>query len=145
MANAGQFLDQEWINIPALRAFLHGNVAGCIGADADRDASSSRPFPQVGEIQIKSEALDDPLRVSVKAEPQSAGLPRQTSSAAKVRTTFEGGREVMELLSDSDESDIEEVSGDLTRSASRSSSIFPPPEEIGTDFFVHSNSTYDVE
>ncbi|KAJ6448961.1 hypothetical protein DFH09DRAFT_1404608 [Mycena vulgaris] len=115
----------EFMFAPA--AFLDGNAA-----DAAHDASSSRPSPRSGAVRIKSEGLDDPLRVSVKAEPQSAGLPRQTSPAAKVRTTFEGGRTVLELLFDSDESDIEEVSGDLTRSASRSS-IFPSPEEIDVD------------
>ncbi|KAJ7720978.1 hypothetical protein DFH07DRAFT_972444 [Mycena maculata] len=46
----------------------------------------------------------------------------------KIRTSYEGGREVLEISSDS-ESDADEISGELTRGASRSSSVYHPPED----------------
>ncbi|KAJ6587399.1 hypothetical protein B0H10DRAFT_1961405 [Mycena sp. CBHHK59/15] len=63
-------------------------------------------------------------------------LPGLPAAPVKIQALYEGGREVLEILSDSetepepdlDDSDIEEVSGELTRQASRSSSIIPPPD-----------------
>ncbi|KAJ6567503.1 hypothetical protein B0H10DRAFT_2238590 [Mycena sp. CBHHK59/15] len=110
-SNAGRFLDQEWIDVPTLNQFLGRNAP-------------DRPTPTR----------------SVKAEPQSVVIPRKTATSVKIRTSYEGSREVLELSSDSeahvaDDSDIE-VSEELTRAVSRSSSVFPPPAVIEVE---HSN------
>ncbi|KAJ6609732.1 hypothetical protein B0H10DRAFT_2193725 [Mycena sp. CBHHK59/15] len=106
-SNAGRFLDQEWIDVPTLNQFLGRNAP-------------DRPTPTR----------------SVKAEPQSVVIPRKTATSVKIRTSYEGSREVLELSSDSeahvaDDSDIE-VSEELTRAVSRSSSVFPPPARLST-------------
>ncbi|KAJ7482862.1 hypothetical protein B0H11DRAFT_2232241 [Mycena galericulata] len=133
MLNAGRFLDNKWIDIPALRDFLTRNVS-----DAGHDASSARLSPPSASIPIKIEtserlALWEPA-ISVKPEPQST-LPPPNPNSIKVRTLYEGGREVLELQSNSEveDSDIEEVSGELNRAVSRSSSIPTPCDQIDAD------------
>ncbi|KAJ7502216.1 hypothetical protein B0H11DRAFT_2365550 [Mycena galericulata] len=106
-SNAGRFLDHEWIDIPALREFL-GNSA----PEAGSDASSTR--------STRLSACPD-LAQTLSAPPTSF----------KIRTSYEGGREVLEISSDS-ESDADEISGDLTRGASRSSSVYHPPDDNDT-------------
>ncbi|KAJ6597423.1 hypothetical protein B0H10DRAFT_2196942 [Mycena sp. CBHHK59/15] len=118
-SNAGRFLDQEWIDVPTLKQFLGRNVS-----DAGHVASSTRSFAPSDSVCIKIEA----------PEPQSVVIPRKTATSVKIRTSYEGSREVLELSSDSeahvaDDSDIE-VSEELTRAVSRSSSVFPPPAVI---------------
>ncbi|KAJ6606762.1 hypothetical protein B0H10DRAFT_1956851 [Mycena sp. CBHHK59/15] len=126
-SNAGRFLDQEWIDVPTLKQFLGRNVS-----DAGHVASSTRSFAPSDSVCIKIEAPDRPTPTrSVKAEPQSVVIPRKTATSVKIRTSYEGSREVLELSSDSeahvaDDSDIE-VSEKLTRAVSRSSSVFSPP------------------
>ncbi|KAJ7484769.1 hypothetical protein B0H11DRAFT_2279492 [Mycena galericulata] len=114
--NAGRFLDHEWIDIPALREFL-GNSAPEAGSDAS-STRSTRLSACPDLVRIKTEGAD-PLPLS--APPTSF----------KIRTSYEGGREVLEISSDS-ESDADEISGDLTRGASRSSSVYHPPDDNGT-------------
>ncbi|KAJ6587751.1 hypothetical protein B0H10DRAFT_1954453 [Mycena sp. CBHHK59/15] len=129
-SNAGRFLDQEWIDVPTLKQFLGRNVS-----DAGHVASSTCSFAPSDSVCIKIEAPDRPTPTrSVKAEPQSVVIPRKTATSVKIRTSYEGNREVLELSSDSeahvaDDSDIE-VSEELTRAVSRSSSVFPPPAVI---------------
>ncbi|KAJ7450993.1 hypothetical protein B0H11DRAFT_2246571 [Mycena galericulata] len=115
-SNAGRFLDHEWIDIPALREFL-GNSAPEAGSDAS-STRSTRLSACPDLVRIKTEGAD-PLPLS--APPTSF----------KIRTSYEGGREVLEISSDS-ESDADEISGDLTRGASRSSSVYHPPDDNGT-------------
>ncbi|KAJ7467361.1 hypothetical protein B0H11DRAFT_2197322 [Mycena galericulata] len=112
-SNAGRFLDHEWIDIPALREFL-GNSAPEAGSDAS-STRSTRLSACPDLVRIKTEGAD-PLPLS--APPTSF----------KIRTSYEGGREVLEISSDS-ESDADEISGDLTRGASRSSSVYHPPDD----------------
>ncbi|KAJ7473902.1 hypothetical protein B0H11DRAFT_2429838 [Mycena galericulata] len=93
----GGFLDHEWIDIPALREFL-GNSAPEAGSDAS-STLSTRLSACPDLVHIKTEGAD-PLPLS--APPTSF----------KIRTSYEGGREVLEISSDS-ESDADEISGDL--------------------------------
>ncbi|KAJ7464247.1 hypothetical protein B0H11DRAFT_1870607 [Mycena galericulata] len=135
LSNAGRFLNNEWIDIPALRDFLARNVP-----DAGHDASSARLSSPSASIPIKIETSERPASwkpdISVKAEPRPMMIPPpNTSASIKIRTLYEGGREVLELQSDSEveDSDIEEVSGELTRAVSRSSSIPTPCDQIDVD------------
>ncbi|KAJ7737454.1 hypothetical protein DFH07DRAFT_779367 [Mycena maculata] len=116
--HTGRFLDHEWIDIPTLREFL--------GPDAGADASLTRRSISSCSVDIKIEGAERPVpsapNLSVKTEPRSTTLPHKTLASVKIRTSYVGGREVLELSSDSEgeDSDIQEVSGELTRAASRS-------------------------
>ncbi|KAJ7434886.1 hypothetical protein B0H11DRAFT_2369439 [Mycena galericulata] len=127
-SNAGRFLDHKWIDIPALREFL-GNSAPEAGSDAS-STRSTRLSACPDLVRIKTEGAD-PLPLS--APPTSF----------KIRTSYEGGREVLEISSVRNllriipETPIffryaDEISGDLTRGASRSSSIYHPPDDNDT-------------
>lgn len=125
-ANSDLFRGYDWIDVPALREFFDRNAS-----DA---GSSTRPPGSSDLVCIKTEApaysgLSISM-VSVKSEPHSTALPRKPSGSLN---------EVIDLVSDSEDEAGEgsdfEVSKELTRPASRSSSIFPLPEDIGT-FFV---------
>jgi hypothetical protein len=77
-------------------------------------------------VRVKIEA---PLPSVVKAEPQMIRLS-QASADIKMRTLNESGREIFELLSDS-EPDADEPDSDLEvmhalQRTSRSSSVIPP-------------------
>ncbi|KAJ7455399.1 hypothetical protein FB451DRAFT_1184196 [Mycena latifolia] len=92
-ANATQFLDHDWVDIPALKKYLR------LDENASQDASSTRSIPVSDSVRVKIEA-PAPV-ISVKAEPEACGLP-ETSPHVKTRTSQEGGHEVIELLSDSE-------------------------------------------
>ncbi|KAJ6632430.1 hypothetical protein B0H10DRAFT_1938053 [Mycena sp. CBHHK59/15] len=133
-ANPGLFLDHEWIDISILREFLCRSIP-----DAGVVVSSMHPSDSI-HVKIEAPERLAPMvpTISVKAELQSMVLSRETSTSAKICTSYEGGREVLELLFDSeaevaDDSDIGEVSEELTRLASRSSSVFPLLVEIAVD------------
>ncbi|KAJ6549308.1 hypothetical protein DFH09DRAFT_1502776 [Mycena vulgaris] len=121
-SNAAVFLDNAWIDVSQLRSFLRERESG--------HASSLTRLPRV-----KHENPDLALAAVVKVEPGSKpALPRK----AIFRTRTEAGREIVEILSDSD-SDPEsanngtgvdfdpdfEVADALLRS-SRSSSVHAP-------------------
>ncbi|KAJ7629844.1 hypothetical protein B0H17DRAFT_1150437 [Mycena rosella] len=151
-ANPGMFLDHEWIDIRSLRQHLAVPVP-C----ASLDASSMRPIvPDPVSVKIEAPLLPV-LRasaVAVKAEPEAPGLPSR-SAPIKMRVPTEGGREVLELLSDSEpdasgvESDLEVVQA--LKPTSRSSSIIPFDFIPGSDntesaiFGTASSSPEDFE
>ncbi|KAJ7634312.1 hypothetical protein B0H17DRAFT_1149724 [Mycena rosella] len=119
------FRDHESIDIRSLRQHLAVPVP-C----ASLDAPSTRPIvPDPVSVKIEAPLLPV-LRasaVAVKAEPEVPGLPSR-SAPIKTRVLTEGGRELLELLSDS-EPDASGVESDLEVQAlkptSRSSSIIP--------------------
>lgn len=121
--NAAQFLDHEWIDVPTLKRFLSRQDSGAGDPPSMCHSSSGVPNPAT---LVTSEPAPT---IAVKPEPQLVLLPAKPAAPVKIRTSYEGGREVLELSSDSEPepdletSDIEEVAGELTRSASRSSSI----------------------
>ncbi|KAJ7434269.1 hypothetical protein B0H11DRAFT_2118810 [Mycena galericulata] len=133
--NAGKFLDHEWVDIPTLKEYLHQ-----IHQNPDLDASSTRPATPSDPVRVK---IETPLpsatprpAISVKAEPQPIRLPPPAGdSPIKMRTLTEGGREVIEVLSDS-ESDAADSDSDLEvmevlQTTSRSSSTIPTPCDAG--------------
>ncbi|KAJ7438913.1 hypothetical protein B0H11DRAFT_2356610 [Mycena galericulata] len=124
--NATKFLNYEWVNISDLREYMQQTTAGSVlGASTAYLSTVSDP------VRVKIEPVSAPGPPDpVKAEPQAVILP-QISDDIKMRTLNEGGREVFELLSDSepepDESDGNsdaEVMETLQRT-SRSSSAVP--------------------
>ncbi|KAJ7434188.1 hypothetical protein B0H11DRAFT_1938859 [Mycena galericulata] len=133
--NAGKFLDHEWVDIPTLKEYLHQ-----IHQNPGLDASSTRPATPSDPVRVK---IETPLpsatprpAISVKAEPQPIRLPPPAGdSPIKMRTLTEGGREVIEVLSDS-ESDAADSDSDLEvmevlQTTSRSSSTIPTPCDAG--------------
>ncbi|KAJ7693159.1 hypothetical protein B0H17DRAFT_1060317 [Mycena rosella] len=85
-SNAAVFLDNAWIDVSELRSFLRERDSG--------PSSLTLPPPRV-----KLENPDLALAVFVKVEPGSKpALP----SKPVFRTRTEGGREIFEILSDSD-------------------------------------------
>ncbi|KAJ6614357.1 hypothetical protein B0H10DRAFT_2436006 [Mycena sp. CBHHK59/15] len=98
-ANPHVFLDTAWINISALQSFLEARDRG----DFERDTiliPSSSPEPPATLIKREFGASDvSSMDLTVKSEPTSVPLPFRT------RSLTEGDREVIELLSDSDEDD----------------------------------------
>ncbi|KAJ7469270.1 hypothetical protein B0H11DRAFT_2435698 [Mycena galericulata] len=124
--NATKFLNYEWVNISDLREYMQQTTAGSVlGASTAYLSTVSDPV----RVKIEPVSAPDPPD-PVKAEPQAVILP-QISDDIKMRTLNEGGREVFELLSDSepepDESDGNsdaEVMETLQRT-SRSSSAVP--------------------
>ncbi|KAJ7476393.1 hypothetical protein B0H11DRAFT_1810084 [Mycena galericulata] len=133
--NAGKFLDHEWVDIPTLKEYLRQ-----IHQNPGLDASSTRPATPSDPVRVK---IETPLpsttprpAISVKAEPQPIRLPPPAGdSAIKMRTLTEGGREVIEVLSDSDsdaadsDSDLEVM--EVLQTTSRSSSTIPTPCDAG--------------
>ncbi|KAJ7094972.1 hypothetical protein C8R44DRAFT_989559 [Mycena epipterygia] len=135
-ANSDLFRGYDWIDVPALEFF---------DRNASDAGSSTRPPGSSDLVCVKTEApaysgLSISM-VSVKSEPQSTALPRQPSGSLN---------EVIDLVSDSEDEAGEgsdfEVSKELTRSASRSSSIFPLSEDIVfDDTDAASRSVIDLE
>ncbi|KAJ7663311.1 hypothetical protein DFH06DRAFT_1395515 [Mycena polygramma] len=93
-ANPGVFLDTSWVSIPALRCFLEArDCGGILGSSPAATAAASR-------VKREIDASDASFNtVTVKPEPAPTSLP------FRVRSVMDGGREVMELLSDSDDED----------------------------------------
>ncbi|KAJ7920260.1 hypothetical protein B0H13DRAFT_2268255 [Mycena leptocephala] len=111
-SNAAQFLDLNWIEVLALRKFLEQKIS--------IHASGSNT-----------------LTISVKSELQLISLSR-VSGAVKLRTLNQGGREILELISESEaeESDPDcdvEVTAALMRTSSRFSSTIPQSDAMDTD------------
>ncbi|KAJ6624569.1 hypothetical protein B0H10DRAFT_2186634 [Mycena sp. CBHHK59/15] len=148
--NAARFLDHEWIDIPTVKTFLSRHESGA--SDPSSTRSSVLPDPAPSPL-VKTEPVHDARVIVVKSEPQLVHLPGLPAAPVKIQALYEGGREVLEILSDSetepepdpDDSDIEEVSGELTRQASRSSSIIPPPDVDTVEDKMSSSSDSDVE
>ncbi|KAJ7300409.1 hypothetical protein DFH08DRAFT_828478 [Mycena albidolilacea] len=119
--NAGQFLDHDWVNIELFREYLQRT-----GQTPVPDASSTPPS---ASVRIKIESRAPLVPDIVKAEPEAITVPR--ASNVKMRTLNEGGREVLELLSESEPDDSGEASDlevmEVLRHTSRSSSAAPPP------------------
>ncbi|KAJ6615683.1 hypothetical protein B0H10DRAFT_1949699 [Mycena sp. CBHHK59/15] len=112
-ANAAKFLDHEWVDMAALCEFLQQQAQ-----NSTTGASTTRASTITDTIRIKIEATPSS---AVKAEPQ----------IARMRTLNNGGREIFELLSDSEpETDQPECESDLEviealQRDSRSSSLIP--------------------
>ncbi|KAJ7112587.1 hypothetical protein C8R44DRAFT_797656 [Mycena epipterygia] len=124
-SNAGRFLDYEWINIAFLREFL-ARDQGDAGLDASN--ASTRPSGPSDLVPVKVEPTQNPYLPGSALLAEGEG-ELHTAPAVKMRTVNEGDREIIELLSDSeldptDNSDVE-VSEELMRAASRSSSVLP--------------------
>ncbi|KAJ6616934.1 hypothetical protein B0H10DRAFT_2387657 [Mycena sp. CBHHK59/15] len=121
-ANAAKFLDHEWVDMAALREFLQQQAQ-----NSTTGASTTRASTITDTIRIKIEATPSS---AVKAEPQIACVP-PASAEIKMRTLNDGGREIFELLSDSEpETDQPECKSDLEviealQRDSRSSSVIP--------------------
>ncbi|KAJ6559005.1 hypothetical protein B0H10DRAFT_2120100 [Mycena sp. CBHHK59/15] len=119
-------------------------------SDPSSTRSSVLPDPAPSPL-VKTEPVHDARVIVVKSEPQLVHLPGLPAAPVKIQALYEGGREVLEILSDSetepepdpDDSDIEEVSGELTRQASRSSSIIPPPDVDTVEDKMSSSSDSD--
>jgi hypothetical protein len=95
-ANPHLFLDTSWISIPALRSFLQARDRG----GSERDTAVVIPSVEPTRVKLEFDASNAPMTgLAVKSEPISGLLPVRT------RSQLEGGREVIELLSDSDEDD----------------------------------------
>ncbi|KAJ7138486.1 hypothetical protein C8R43DRAFT_1109764 [Mycena crocata] len=130
--NATQFLDHEWIDIPTLKGYLCRNYPVAAVTPSTRVS----PSPLV-KIEDSAPVLRAPTlpTASVKTEASVPSISSVSSATARVRICCEHGREVVELLSDSDaddgDSDIQEISEALTRGASRSSS--PPRGMLDLD------------
>lgn len=120
-ANSDLFRGYDWIDIPALKEFSTRN--------ASDPGTSMRNSASDDLIRVKTETPTHSAlsasTISIKPEPQLTALPPKPPGS---------GTEVIDLVSDSEDEAEEdsdfEVSKELTRSASRSSSIFPLPEDI---------------
>ncbi|KAJ7232469.1 hypothetical protein B0H12DRAFT_1076840 [Mycena haematopus] len=98
--NAAKFLDHEWVDIALLKEYLqHTNQNPAV------------PDP----VRVKIEAPQPP--VVIKAEPQVTSLP-QSSGDIKMRAVEENGKQVFELLSDS-EPDADGQDGSIDKLASQ--------------------------
>ncbi|KAJ7726004.1 hypothetical protein DFH07DRAFT_782869 [Mycena maculata] len=81
------------------------------------DASLKRRSTSSCLIRIEIEGAERPApwapNLSVKTELRSTSLPHKTLASVKIRTSYVGGREVLELSSDSEreDSDIQDMSG----------------------------------
>ncbi|KAJ7785121.1 hypothetical protein DFH07DRAFT_934967 [Mycena maculata] len=123
--NPGKFLDQDWVDVTLLREYL--------AADSTTDATTCS-FAATDLIAVKIEgSLPPPIPgpgISVKSEPQVIELPRTTGDI-KMRILSEGGKDIFELLSDSEPetSDIDEVLATL-QNASRSSTAPPDVDDL---------------
>ncbi|KAJ6530760.1 hypothetical protein B0H19DRAFT_1328025 [Mycena capillaripes] len=122
-ANAAVFLSNDWIIMSDLREFLR--------------TRNSALGPAVTLPAVKQEAPDlRPIHLPVKLELISGGAT--VVDPVRTRTLREGDRDIVEILSDSDEDGADdsdfEVSQALIRGASRSSSV-PAPADIDADYF----------
>ncbi|KAJ7705076.1 hypothetical protein B0H16DRAFT_1482466 [Mycena metata] len=130
-ANQGKFLDYDWVDISALRQFL---------AQASAPDTLAAPPPTAsGSSRVKLEP-----RI-MKLEPQLFEL----QDTLKMRTLEENGREVIDLVSDSesevDGRDLDLEVMDFLRPGSRSSSVIPfsafsDPDGAGVDSERHDST-----
>ncbi|KAJ7890022.1 hypothetical protein B0H13DRAFT_2040699 [Mycena leptocephala] len=116
-SDAAQILNLDWIDVPALREFLTRK-------------SRIIETPHASEPNTPS--------FSVKSEPQPISLSR-VSGAVKLRTLKQGGREILELISESeaDYSDPDfdvEVTAALMPLSSRSSSTIAQSDAMDTKY-----------
>ncbi|KAJ7794014.1 hypothetical protein B0H14DRAFT_3558479 [Mycena olivaceomarginata] len=124
--NPGQFLDHDWVNINLFREYLQRT-----GQTPVPDASST---PSSASVRIKIEARAPLVPDVVKAEPEVITV-QPAAGNVKMRTLNEGGREVLELLSESEPDDNDEASDlevmEVLKHTSRSSSAAPlPPSDL---------------
>ncbi|KAJ6590944.1 hypothetical protein DFH09DRAFT_1073718 [Mycena vulgaris] len=97
--NAATFLDHEWVDIVTLKQYLQ-----CTGQNPGSDASTTRLSSFSDPIRVTIEATTPGPAVLVKPEPRvlsSLG----SSVEIKMRALNEDGREMFELLSDSEPDD----------------------------------------
>ncbi|KAJ6522950.1 hypothetical protein DFH09DRAFT_1286743 [Mycena vulgaris] len=80
------FLDTSWISIPALKSFLEARAGDTIMIASPAVPAHVKREPDASLV----------VDLTIKSEPVTASLPVRT------RSQLEGGREVIELLSDSD-------------------------------------------
>jgi hypothetical protein len=102
-ANSHLFLDTSWISIPALHLYLKTHAS-----DRDKIVTTAPTAVQPAPPRVKreSDASDASLiDGTVKSEPVVVSVPVRT------RSHVESGREVIELLSDSDDDDTPTISG----------------------------------
>ncbi|KAJ7743687.1 hypothetical protein DFH07DRAFT_964017 [Mycena maculata] len=118
--NAAKFLDYEWVDVGELRKYLQHTAA--VPAPAPVKTEAIPPFVTPGPTGV------------VKAEPVGSSV----SAEIKLHALNEGGREVFELLSDSEpedtaDSDLEVIA--TLRHVSRSSSAAPltDPDHFADD------------
>ncbi|KAJ7346233.1 hypothetical protein DFH08DRAFT_961674 [Mycena albidolilacea] len=90
--NAGQFLNHDWVNIDLFREYLQRTGQNFPAPDASNTLSSS-------SVRTKIEAPAASVPDVVKAGTEMASVP--VAGNVKIRTLNEGGREVLELLSES--------------------------------------------
>ncbi|KAJ7835870.1 hypothetical protein B0H13DRAFT_1913361 [Mycena leptocephala] len=134
--NASKFLDHGWVDVAPLREYL-----GQPQTSESPDASFTISDPVRVKIEA-SVASVAPVTPLVKAEALAIRFS-QASANIKMRTLHESGREVLELLSDS-EPDIDELDSDLEvihelQRVSRSSSAIPPADARDIDSEVHAS------
>jgi hypothetical protein len=125
VSNTPRFLDHRWIDVTLLRDFL-------------RSMPTHISLPTLSNlVRVKIETVPLlvplPTTASIKLEPGSTSIP-PSHAPIKMRTLNDGGHEIIELLSDSEDvakSDLEGTNV-LIRGASRSSSPIPKlPGAIG--------------
>ncbi|KAJ6574171.1 hypothetical protein B0H19DRAFT_1253912 [Mycena capillaripes] len=117
--NAAKFLDYEWVNIRLLREYVQQT-----GANSRPGTSTTRPSAIPDPVRVKIEAI--PPLVMLGPEPEAGA-----SATIKMRTLEEDGREIFELLSDSEEPEIDDQDSDLEVIEAlkyRSSSAIPLPD-----------------
>ncbi|KAJ7798515.1 hypothetical protein B0H13DRAFT_1933630 [Mycena leptocephala] len=110
-SNPSQFLDHEWVDIPQLERFLARNAS-----DTDVDAFTTRPSLASAERELIT----------------------RLSALELMDFRNYGGREILELISESEVEDSDpdsavEVTEALTRVSSRSSSTIPWSDAMGTE------------
>ncbi|KAJ7465327.1 hypothetical protein B0H11DRAFT_2307912 [Mycena galericulata] len=124
--NSAKFLDHEWVDIGELRKYLQ-HTATNSGFDGSTRLSTI-PAPVRIKVEAAPPSVSPGTAPVVKTEPQAINVPTQLSVDIKMRALNEDGREVFELLSDSEpaddhDSDLEVI--DALQHASRSSSAIP--------------------
>jgi hypothetical protein len=131
-SDAAQILNLDWIDVPPLRKFLDQKILYII-TPSTHDSMSPDPI----HVRIETPHVSEPNTpsFSVKSELQSISLWR-VSGAVKLRTLKQGGREILELISESeaDGSDPDfdvEVTAALMRVSSRSSSTIAQSDAMG--------------
>ncbi|KAJ7702166.1 hypothetical protein B0H16DRAFT_1832003 [Mycena metata] len=143
-SNPALFLDHEWIEISALREFLSNKQSGMV------PGLTTVLFNSI-PVKIEPPNLSP---ISIKPEPQATSLPGPgVAKGVQLRSLIEGGREVFELISESEpEPDSEvEVGTPPIRPSSRASSItmytdtddFNLGGQSGTDDFRDGASDVD--
>ncbi|KAJ7229683.1 hypothetical protein B0H12DRAFT_1077400 [Mycena haematopus] len=129
--NAAKFLDHEWVDIALLKEYLQQTGPEHASATRSSTRSSTVPDPVCVKIEAIPSSVPTESAVCVKTEPRVPSLP-ESSVDIKMRTLNENGREVFQLLSDSEtdsddrDSDLEVI--DVLRPPSRSSSGIPQSE-----------------